>query len=109
MVRWLLALPGGNKRRGLREMLPSAYSAGELLRDEADYQLHLIYLWYEKQPEHALALLRTLAQAHPRNPLFAQQAAEVEDVYLHDHSRESRLVAERSSTRPAPTASPNRR
>jgi tetratricopeptide (TPR) repeat protein len=85
MVRWLLALPGGNKTEGLREML-RARQRGELLRDEADYQLHLIYLWYEKQPEHALALLRGLAQAHPRNPLFAQQAADVEDVYLHDHA-----------------------
>jgi len=85
MVRWLLALPGGDKTEGLRQML-RARESGELLRDEADYQLHLIYLWYEKQPEHALALLRKLQQAHPRNPLFAQLAADVEDVYLHDHA-----------------------
>jgi tetratricopeptide (TPR) repeat protein len=85
MMRWLLALPGGNKTEGMREML-QARQRGELLRDEADYQLHLIYLWYEKEPDHALALLRALAQAHPRNPLFAQQAADVEDVYLHDHA-----------------------
>jgi tetratricopeptide (TPR) repeat protein len=85
MVRWLLALPGGNKTEGMREML-RARQQGELLRDEADYQLHLIYLWYENQPEEALALLRSLAQSHPRNPLFAQQAADLEDVYLHDHA-----------------------
>ena len=85
MVRWLLALPGGDKTEGMREML-RARQGGELLRDEADYQLQLIYLWYEKQPERALALLRALAQAHPRNPLFAGQAADVEDVYLHDHA-----------------------
>ena len=83
MVRWLLALPGGDRDEGLREML-RAREGGELLKDEADYQLHLIYLWYEEQPERALGLLRGLSQAHPRNPLFAQQAADLEDVYLSD-------------------------
>jgi tetratricopeptide (TPR) repeat protein len=83
MLRWLLALPGGDRVGGLTEMLRTQRS-GELLRDEADYQLHLIYLWYEKQPDRALVLLKGLAQAHPRNPLFAAQAADVEDVYLSD-------------------------
>lgn len=83
MLRWLLALPGGDKEAGMREML-RAQRSGELLKDEADYQLHLIYLWYENQPGHALTLLKGLAQAHPRNPLFAAQAAEVEDVHLSD-------------------------
>jgi tetratricopeptide (TPR) repeat protein len=55
-----------------------------LLRDEADYQLHVIDLWYEKQPAHALALLRGLRDRHPRNAHFAQRIAEVEDLYLHD-------------------------
>jgi len=84
MLRWLLALPGGDKEEGLREML-RAQQSGELLKDEADYQLHLIYLWYENQPDRALTLLKGLAQAHPRNPLFAAQAADVEDVYLSDY------------------------
>ena len=83
MLRWLLALPGGDRVGGLNEML-RAQRSGELLKDEADYQLQLIYLWYEKQPERALTLLKGLAQAHPRNPLFAAQVAEVEDVYLSD-------------------------
>ena len=83
MLRWLLALPGGDRAGGLDEML-RAQRSGELLNDEADYQLHLIYLWYEKQPERALVLLKGLAKAHPRNPLFAAQAADVEDVYLSD-------------------------
>jgi hypothetical protein len=85
MMRWLLALPGGDKTEGMREML-RARQSGELLRDEADYQLHLIYLWYEMQPERALSLLHSLAQAHPHNPLFAGLAADVDDVYLHDHA-----------------------
>src|SRR5678816_679550 len=84
MLRWLLALPGGDRVGGLKEML-RAQRSGELLKDEADYQLQLIYLWYEKQPDRALVLLKGLAQAHPRNPLFATQAADVEDAYLSDY------------------------
>jgi tetratricopeptide (TPR) repeat protein len=83
MLRWLLLLPGGDKLQGMREML-RARSEGQLLQSEADYQLHLIYLWYEKQPQRALQLLRGLRDRHPRNPLFVQLIAEIQDVYLHD-------------------------
>jgi tetratricopeptide (TPR) repeat protein len=83
VVRWLLLLPGGDKEEGLREML-RARDGGQLLRSEADYQLHLIYLWYEKQPDRALDLLRALRMRHPRNPHFLQRIAEVEDIYRHD-------------------------
>ena len=38
-----------------------------LLRGEADYQLHLIYLWYERQPNTALKLIEGL-----RSRYFAQ-------------------------------------
>ena len=83
VLRWLLMLPGGDKAAGLDEML-RARSGGQLLRDEADYQLHVIYLWYEKQPERALELLRGLRDRHPRNGHFTQRIAEIEDGYLHD-------------------------
>jgi tetratricopeptide (TPR) repeat protein len=83
MLRWMLLLPGGDKLRGMREML-RARSEGQLLKSEADYQLHLIYLWYEKQPQRALQLLRGLRERHPRNPLFLRLIAEIQDVYLHD-------------------------
>jgi tetratricopeptide (TPR) repeat protein len=83
MLRWMLLLPGGDRLQGMREML-RARSNGQLLQGEADYQLHLIYLWYEKQPQRALQLLRGLRDRHPGNPLFMQLIAEVEDVYLHD-------------------------
>ena len=83
MLRWMLLLPGGDRLEGMREML-RARSGGQLLQSEADYQLHLIYLWYEKQPERALQLLRSLRDRHPRNPLFPQLIADVQDVYLHD-------------------------
>jgi tetratricopeptide (TPR) repeat protein len=83
MLRWVLLLPGGDRLEGMREML-RARSDGQLLHSEADYQLHLIYLWYEKQPRRALQLLRGLRERHPRNPLFVQLVAEIQDVYLHD-------------------------
>ena len=67
----------------MQEML-RARAHGALLRDEADYQLHLIDLWYEKQPQRALDLLTQLRDRHPRNPLFPQLIAQVQDVYMHD-------------------------
>jgi len=85
MLRWLFLLPGGDRVEGMREML-RARSAGQLLQSEADYQLHLIYLWYENQTPRALELLRALRDRHPRNPHFPQLMAEIEDTYLKDHT-----------------------
>jgi tetratricopeptide (TPR) repeat protein len=83
ILRWLLLLPGGDRTEGMQEML-RAREHGALLRDEADYQLHVIDLWYEKQPQRALDLLTGLRARHPRNPLFPQLIAQVQDVYFHD-------------------------
>jgi len=83
MLRWILLLPGGDREQGLEEML-RARRAGLLVRGEADYQLHLVYLWYEKQPLRALELLADLQARHPRNPHFWQAAADIQDVYLSD-------------------------
>jgi hypothetical protein len=83
VLRWLLLLPGGDRVRGLEEMR-RAQRAGLLLRGEADYQLHLIYLWYEKQPERALDLVRTLHARHPRNPYFRALIADIQHAYLGD-------------------------
>ena len=58
---------------------------GELLRGEADFQLHWLYLWYEQQPTRALELLQGLDRAYPTNPLFLQRIADVQHVYVHDH------------------------
>ncbi|MBI2833622.1 MAG: tetratricopeptide repeat protein [Acidobacteria bacterium] len=82
-LRWLLLLPGGNRAKGL-ELMMRTRERGELLRDEADYQLAIIYLWYEKQPQRALELVRGLKARHSRNLLFYKDMAEIEDVYLHD-------------------------
>ncbi len=83
ILRFLLLLPGGNREEGLAQML-RARERGRLLQGEADYQLHLIYLWYERQTNRALELLQDLQQRYPGNPLFLTQIAEVQDVYAHD-------------------------
>lgn len=82
-LRWLLLLPGGDRVRGLQQML-RARDHGTLLGGEADFQLQTIYLWYEKQPARALALLERLHAKYPGNPLFALRIAEVQDAYFHD-------------------------
>ncbi len=83
VLRFLLMLPGGNRKEGLAQMLKTR-EEGRLLQGEADYQLHIIYLWYEQQTGRALQLLRDLHQRYPGNPLFLTQIAEIEDVYEHD-------------------------
>jgi hypothetical protein len=83
ILRFLLLLPGGDREEGLEQML-RARSRGRLLQGEADYQLHVIYLWYERQTPRALQLLRSLHERYPANPLFLAQIAEIQDAYQHD-------------------------
>lgn len=83
-----------------------ARARGRLLRGEADYQLHIIYLWYERQTPRALELLSALQDRYPGNPLFLAQIAGIQDTYKHDitaslatwrrlleHAREHRVNA----------------
>ena len=83
VLRFFLMLPGGDKTEGLAQML-RARNGGRLLQGEADYQLHLIYLWYEHQPARALDLLRGLQKHYPGNPSFLALIADIQDTYLHD-------------------------
>ena len=83
MLRWLLLLPGGDRQAGLRQMI-EARQQGRVIAGEADYQLHLIYLWYENRSHDALAIIRALQTRYPRNPLFALTEARIHDVYFHD-------------------------
>jgi tetratricopeptide (TPR) repeat protein len=85
VLRWLMWMPGGDRAGGLREM-ERARDRGTILGGEADYQLHLAYLWYERQPQRALDLLIALDRRYPTNPLFLQRIAEVRDTYFHDAS-----------------------
>jgi hypothetical protein len=55
-----------------------------LVRGEAQFQIHILYLWYENRFQDALDLVRTLQVHYPRNPLFYQIEAEILDGYLHD-------------------------
>jgi hypothetical protein len=82
-LRWLLLLPGGDRKAGLQQM-QEARERGYVIRGEADYQLHLIYLWYEHRSHDALALIRGLEERYPHNPLFALIEADIHDVYFHD-------------------------
>lgn len=85
ILRWLLLLPGGDRDRGLREML-EAREHGRLLQGEADFQIHILYLWYEQKPTEALRLLERLDAKYPANPVFRQRIAEIFSLYLHDHA-----------------------
>lgn len=82
-LRWLFLMPGGDRQEGLEQLL-RASRLGHLVRGEADYQLHLIYLWYEERYAEALDLVLSLQQRYPRNPLFRQIEAEIRDVYFSD-------------------------
>ena len=83
LFRWLLLLPGGDRVKGLRA-IEEASHRGELMRDEAEYQLYLIDIWYEHKPADAIARLRSLDERYPTNPLFLQRIAETLDEYVHD-------------------------
>ena len=84
-LRILLLLPGGDKVEGLQRML-RARERGKVMRGEADFQLHVIYLWYERDFRKALDYLRGLDRSFPRNPLFVQSIAEINDTYVHDRT-----------------------
>jgi tetratricopeptide (TPR) repeat protein len=83
MLRFLLMLPGGNKNEGMARMR-RARAQGKLLQGEADYQLQVIYLWYERRSDLAAGLLDSLRERYPGNPLFTAQLADVQDRYQHD-------------------------
>ena len=84
IVSMLMFLPGGDRAGGLREM-EQTRSRGMLLRGEADYQLHLIYLWYERQHLTALRLIEGLRSRYPTNPVFYLRLADVQSGYVRNH------------------------
>jgi tetratricopeptide (TPR) repeat protein len=84
-LRFLLLLPGGDRQGGL-EQLERAAQRGVLVSGEAQYQIQVLYLWYENKSKEALAIIRLLQARYPHNPLFRQIEADVLDVYFHDHA-----------------------
>lgn len=100
-LRFFLLLPGGDREGGLAQ-LERAASEGVLVRGEAQYQIHVLYLWYEHKSAEALAIVRELQQRYPHNPLFYQVEADVLDGYFHDHAaslRASEQLLARARTR----------
>lgn len=85
ILRVLLFLPGGDRVAGLKRM-EQTRTRGVLLADEAAYQIHVVYLWYEDRPRDALTLAQGLVTRHPRNPFFHRIVAETLDVYIHDRT-----------------------
>jgi tetratricopeptide (TPR) repeat protein len=85
ILRVLLMLPGGDRARGLARMQRTRQN-GQILADEAAFQLHVVYFWYENRAPDAIALLTELVRRHPRNPYFRRVIADAENVYLHDMS-----------------------
>lgn len=83
MLRFLLMLPGGDRKLGLEQM-QRARRHGRLVQGEADYQLSIIYLWYEAETLRAIDLLESLHEQYPGNPLFPAQIAQIQDAYQHD-------------------------
>jgi tetratricopeptide (TPR) repeat protein len=84
VLRFLLLLPAGDRAGGLKEM-EQTRTQGMLLRGEADYQLHLIYLWYERQALRSLGLVDGLRNRYPHNPVFYVRLAIVQGDYLKNH------------------------
>jgi tetratricopeptide (TPR) repeat protein len=84
ILRWLLLLPGGDRVKGLQEM-QLGRDRGELVRGEADFQLHLVYLWFERRTREAIALLERLDARYPHNSLFLERIAGIRGNYLGDH------------------------
>lgn len=109
ILSMLMFLPGGNRAGGLKEM-EETRTSGLLLRGEADYQLHLIYLWYERQQATALRLINGLHARYPTNPVFHLRLAEVQGDYVRDHQSalqtyRSMLEAARTGRLAAPAIS----
>ena len=92
-LRFLLLLPGGDREGGLAQ-IERASQLGLLVRGEAQFQIHVIYLWYEHKSTEALGIIRTLQQRYPHNPLFHHIEAEILDIYFHDRAA-SLKVSER--------------
>ena len=84
LLRWLLLLPGRRPRGGAAGDGSRRARGAQVLRSEADYQLHLLYLWYEQDAERALALARELRARHPHNPHFVEVEADIHDVHRSD-------------------------
>ena len=71
-----------------------ARARGTLLQGEADYQLHILYLWYEKRGRRARSSCSTsLHDRYPGNPLFLAAARRRPGPLPARHHRQPRDLA----------------
>jgi hypothetical protein len=89
----LLMLPGGSKTEGMARIKRARAHRGRSSRGRADYQLQILYLWYERRADLAVDSSSRCGIAIPGNPLFASQLADIQDRYLHDTTGQPRVVA----------------
>ena len=62
---------------------------------EADYQLHIIYLWYERQTASALEILEDAARDSTRaTRCSSSEIARIQDEYLHDPTASLAVLAD---------------
>jgi hypothetical protein len=85
VLRWFLGLPGGDRVKGLAQ-LRRARESGVLLKAEAAYQLHFVYLWYENKTGEAIEILSGLHARYPHNPIFLLNTAQAHEVYRSDRA-----------------------
>ncbi len=69
VLRFLMGIPGGDKREGLRQ-LRTAASQGSLTRVEATFYLAKNLRIYEHDYSGAVNLMAGLVAEYPRNPVF---------------------------------------
>jgi tetratricopeptide repeat protein len=74
LFRFILLIPGGDRERGLAQLLKASQSATVLLT-ESKYELAKILAVRENRPADALALFRVLVDKYPGNAIFSVSAA----------------------------------
>ena len=107
MLRFLLMLPGGNRTEGLARML-RARTRGRLLQGEADYQLQIIYLWYEHRTDLAVGHPAVAARALSRQPAVPRRISPRSRIVSARHHGEPRHAGGRCSRWRANSASTRR-
>jgi hypothetical protein len=76
VLRFLMGMPGGDRRRGLAAI--EAAAASTLHDVEAQVQLYEVYAFYEEDPDRALVPARALHARYPGWALWALKRAEHE-------------------------------
>ena len=107
MLRWLLLLPGGDREAGLREMLRARDGGAAAAERGGLPAAHPLRLVREAaRGRRWRSLRRPAGDAIRTIPLFAQAAAEIEDVHLSDYAASLRSWRALRRSRPRGVAEP---